>query len=206
MSSPGPVGRCPRPRAASRTRGARRAPRAWRASRHRSAGPPWARRRRPARAHRRSDSAPDPPLRARGRCRAEAAPRRTPRRIRAHRELQAEQVASRSIRRALRPPGRAPGPRLQRFARARVDQRRARREHPLEQQLDPAAAFLRAANPRGHDARVVEHQQVVRAQQPRKLAEIEVAPQPARAVERSIRLAPRVSAGRCAISSVGSSK
>jgi len=87
-----------------------------------------------------------------------------------------------------------------------VNQRRARREHPLEQQLDPAAAFLRAANPRGHDAGVVEHQQVIRAQQPRKLAEIESRRSPLAPSSASIRLPPRVSAGRCAISSVGSSK
>ncbi len=101
------------------------------------------------------------------------------------RELQAEQVAvAVDQARAASSGQKHRGPRLERFARARVNQRRARREHPLEQQLDPAAAFLRAANPRRHDAGVVEHQEVVRAQQPRKIAEIEVAPQPARAVER----------------------
>ena len=55
-----------------------------------------------------------------------------------------------------------------------MDQRRARPLRSFEQQLDPAAAVLDAAQPRRHHPRVVEHHQIGGLEQRRKIAELPV--------------------------------
>ena len=182
-----PAGTCRRRRAASRRRAAPRAPRARRRPRHRSAGPPWARRRRRARAHTRSDSALDRPLRARDRCTAAAAPRRELRKksSTSPENSSRNKSPSRSSMRAVWPPGRMHQRlRLQALARASVHQRGPRREHALEQQFDLPAALLGRVNPRRHHPGVVEHQEIAPARAARANRELQIAPRPARAVER----------------------
>ena len=101
------------------------------------------------------------------------------------RKFQAEQITL-----AIEQPRRAAAgqkhgrPGLQGLARSGVNQRSARAQHTLEQNLDLSAAILRASDPRGHDTGVVEHQKISRAQKPRKIAEPKIAPCPARSVER----------------------
>ncbi len=70
-----------------------------------------------------------------------------------------------------------------RLARAQLDQRPLTGDHALEQYLDAPAGFLAAVEPRGDHARVVEYQQVTRAQQGRQVGEAAVGQPPARPVE-----------------------
>ena len=69
-------------------------------------------------------------------------------------------------------------------AQMRPDLVRAR-QHPLDQNLDRAAAGLAAEQPRLDDAGVVEDQQVARLQQARQLAEHAVDPRVAATVEQA---------------------
>jgi len=155
--------RCRPPEPAGSTRATCSVTNAWRtralgarrAWRRRSAGPPWALRR-PRLARIDGLIALPSALRARGHI-GGSAPRRKPRRIRAHRpripngtgRLALEQACRAAAGQAYR------GPRLEGFARAGVNQRVARRKHRSSSQFDLPAAFF-VPRIRRHDPGVVE--------------------------------------------------
>ena len=97
------------------------------------------------------------------------------------RELQVKQLALAPDHARAVPPGSATAapafkPLLARACTSAV----SRRQHPLQQQLDPPAAVLDAVNARRDHARVVEHQQIAGAQQRRQIAKLEVPNAPRR--------------------------
>src|ERR1700733_10558541 len=76
------------------------------------------------------------------------------------------------------------GARLQALAGAQLHQRGVRRQGTFEQNFDASAAFLEAECTRRNHARIVENQQIRRAQQGWEVAKLKVAPRSGGAIER----------------------
>ena len=75
----------------------------------------------------------------------------------------------------------------------------------LDQNLHGAAGFLAAEKPRGHDARIVEDEQIAIAKIVGDIGELPVRERFFLHVDNSNRLAERCGNGACAISSAGRS-
>src|SRR5260370_22715937 len=99
-------------------------------------------------------------------------------------EFEPEELAPPAQHTRRRPPGqRHPRSRFQSLAGPRMHQRDGRAERAFEQNFDLAAAVLHPVNPRRYDARIVEHQEILRCQKRWQIADREVQAYIRRAIE-----------------------